>query len=46
MESSPSVCKDPQAEWVTENETDSEIPRPAVAETQKEWTERGSEGDA
>lgn len=47
MGSRPSMCTNPQAEWLRENEpeTHTQIPRQAMAETQRDWTGRGSEGD-
>lgn len=41
MESSPSVCKDPQAE----QNRDAERPKQDVAKTQRDWRERSTEGD-
>ena len=41
MESSLSVCKDPQAE----QNRDTERPKQDVAETQRDWRERSTEGD-
>ena len=41
MESSPSVCKDPQAE----QNRDAERPKQDVAKTQRDWRERSTEGE-